>query len=125
MTMSTSTYFEFPYKPTETYFPYAPSDIRGDTQYYNLQSEETIPLDDRAKTPDQDSLFVPSTRSAAVMADTSATRVTFWLMFGTSFVLSALSITELGLVSSMVGWVLHQKGLFLLFVVLFLDLPLC
>ena len=42
--------------------------------------------------------------------NTSASKTTFWSMLGSNFVLSALSITNLGLISSMVGFLLHQKG---------------
>ena len=34
---------------------------------------------------------------------------TWWPLFAASFVLSALSITNLGLISSLVGWLLRQK----------------
>lgn len=42
--------------------------------------------------------------------DTSASKTTFWSMLVCNFVVSALSITNLGLISSMVGFILHQKG---------------
>ncbi|KAK7192074.1 hypothetical protein PSPO01_01646 [Paraphaeosphaeria sporulosa] len=42
--------------------------------------------------------------------DTSASKGTFWFMFVSNFCLSALSITNLGLISSMVGFILHQKN---------------
>ncbi|KAL5455563.1 hypothetical protein PMIN06_004393 [Paraphaeosphaeria minitans] len=42
--------------------------------------------------------------------NTSASKATFWSMIVSNFCLSALSITNLGLISSMVGFILHQKN---------------
>ncbi|KAF2438429.1 hypothetical protein P171DRAFT_458593 [Karstenula rhodostoma CBS 690.94] len=42
--------------------------------------------------------------------DTSTSEVTFWSMFASNLCLSALSITNLGLISSMVGFILQQKN---------------
>ncbi|KAF1973937.1 hypothetical protein BU23DRAFT_553917 [Bimuria novae-zelandiae CBS 107.79] len=41
--------------------------------------------------------------------NTSASKTTIWSMFVSNFILSALSIANLGLISSMVGFLLHQK----------------
>lgn len=41
--------------------------------------------------------------------DTSASKATFWSMFASNFCLSALSITNLGLITSMVGFLHDQK----------------
>lgn len=41
--------------------------------------------------------------------DTSPSKGTFWSMVVSNFCLSALSITNLGLLSSMVGFILHDK----------------
>jgi hypothetical protein len=49
-------------------------------------------------------------RSAPVSHTTTHKDTTlFWPFFVSNFILSALSITNLGLISSMVGWLLDQK----------------
>ncbi|KAJ4290269.1 hypothetical protein N0V90_010484 [Kalmusia sp. IMI 367209] len=86
------------------YVPY----VSIDTSY---GGSEVIPLSfvesNHHKTADND-LLLPAPKRV-IMADTSASRLTFWSMFVSNFVLSALSITNLGLISSMVGFILHQK----------------
>jgi hypothetical protein len=55
--------------------------------------------------------YLQQTRPASSTSNTSTTLASlfFWPLFATNFVLSALSIANLGLISSMIAFLLDQK----------------